>query len=99
MIIGTYVMKTLEFKPAFMDSLPTNNKMEPGVLYISEKYGCTKHFCACGCGVLTICPIGGPDRWTLTKHSDSVISLYASIYNRQMCGAHYFITENKVVWC
>lgn len=75
------------------------DKLEEGILYISEKFELAIHLCACGCGGKTVTPIdaGG---WTLTKQDDK-ITLRPSIGNwsgENPYHAHYFITANKIEW-
>jgi hypothetical protein len=74
--------------------------IEEGVLYISEHWGLAIHNCACGCGAKSVTPLGKGE-WTLTKNGDKV-SLNPSIGNFSVENpyhAHYYITENKIMWC
>lgn len=75
--------------------------IEEGILYISEKYGCAIHLCACGCKQKTVTPLG-QNEWILHKNTDSTISLTPSIGNfngEKPYHAHYYITNNKIIWC
>ncbi len=69
---------------------------EPGVLYISREFEIAIHLCPCGCGEQSVTPIAPPRGWTLTEH-DGKVTLSPSILNR-ICGAHYFIRDNEIVW-
>lgn len=73
---------------------------EPGILYISEFYKIAIHLCACGCGMQSVTPLGDGE-WKLTQNEDSTITLRPSIGNfmgQNPYHAHYYITNNKIVW-
>ncbi len=85
--------------PVFVETI---DEIEEGKLYISRKYGVAIHLCACGCGGKTVMPFndktGG---WTMTEKDDKV-SFTPSVGNwagESPYHAHYFITQNKIVWC
>lgn len=88
-------MRCDELKPMFVGQIPET--LEVGVLYVSEEFGVASHGCCCGCGVETVTPFGSPGGWSLTKHGGDTVSLWPSILNRG-CGAHYFVTANKIQW-
>jgi hypothetical protein len=90
-------LKIFELKPEYVDTI--SDDLIDGVLYISEKYGCAIHLCACGCGKKTVTPINGRG-WTLVRNQEKV-TLRPSIGNfngESPYHAHYFITENKIEW-
>ena len=71
-----------------------------GILYISEEYKVAIHLCACGCKQKTVTPLGAGE-WTLIKNGE-LVSLSPSIGNfngENPYHAHYFIRDNKIVWC
>ena len=71
--------------------------LEPGVLYVSEKYRTAAHLCACGCGEKIRTQLG-PLGWKFTNQRQGP-SLYPSIGNWQKpCRSHYFINRGLVVW-
>jgi Family of unknown function (DUF6527) len=73
-------------------------QLEPGILYISEKFGAVAHLCACGCGTKIRTPLG-PTEWSITQ-TRSGPSLWPSIGNwQQACQSHYIIRDGKIVWC
>jgi hypothetical protein len=73
-------------------------QLEPGVLYVSEKYGAVAHLCACGCGAKIRTPLGETE-WSL-KETASGPSLWPSVGNwQQACKSHYVIDGGDVVWC
>jgi len=89
---------TIELQPVFVEAMP--DEIEEGKLYISEKYKCVIHLCACGCRRKSVTPIGYKG-WTMTKNMNK-ITLRPSIGNftgdKPSYHAHYFITDNKVQW-
>lgn len=90
-------MKVAEIKPVFYDEIP--ERIEEGILYISEKYEVAIHLCACGCKQKTVTPIYTGE-WSLIKNGE-LITLRPSIGNfmgEKPYHAHYFITENKIEW-
>lgn len=92
-------MKTEELIPVFVETIDSD--LEEGKLYISEKYRCAIHLCACGCKQKTVTPLGKGE-WTLQKTENNIVSLTPSIGNfkwENPYHAHYFITNNKIVWC
>jgi hypothetical protein len=91
--------KLFELEPVFVELI--DSELEQGKLYISEKYGVAIHLCACGwCNQQTVTPIHNPyTGWSMTN-IDGKVTLSPSIGNFQMpCNSHYFVRENKVVWC
>ena len=74
-------MKLTQLRPVFVDQVP--EQLEPGVLYVSEKYGTAIHQCACGtCGWKTVTPFHIGDRgWVYTKDADDRVTLSPSIGN------------------
>jgi len=88
-----------ELEPVFVKEIPKDK--EHGKLYVSEYYGTAIHLCCCGCGALTVTPIAqdGIYCWTYARSGDNV-TLSPSVYNsHEPCKSHYFIRDNKVVWC
>jgi hypothetical protein len=92
------VEKLHELTPLyFFDEIP--QEIEPGILYISERYKVAIHLCACGCGEKAVTPLIDGE-WTLSKHEDKV-TLRPSIGNfkgENPYHAHYLITENRIEW-
>ena len=81
-------LEAVEFMPA---------QLEPGILYVSEKYRTAAHLCACGCGEKVRTQLG-PLGWRLTK-GRSGPTLYPSIGNWQKpCRSHYYIRDGRVLW-
>lgn len=86
-------MSTL--RPEFVEFIP--QVLEPGVLYVSERYHTASHLCACGCGEKVVTPLT-PAGWTLTCE-DGRVSLDPSIGNwNYACRSHYWIRRNAIVW-
>ena len=66
--------------------------------------GSLTYHCPCGCGEFCQIPVilNGPKvnpRWQVTVDGQNRITLYPSVNHLDGCKSHYFITENKVVWC
>jgi hypothetical protein len=96
-------MRIEELKPIFCEHIP--QEKENGILYVSEKFEVCVHLCACGCGQQTVIPFSieksDEENWHLINN-DGKISLTPSIGNfsgENPYHAHYFITENKIIWC
>lgn len=88
-------MKTARLEPRYLEFVP--RVLEPGVLYISEKYTTAAHLCCCGCGQKVVTPLRKTE-WTLVKRAQGV-SLYPSIGNWGFpCRSHYIIRDNCVIW-
>ena len=76
-----------------VEYMPT--KLEPGFLYVAEKFKACAHLCACGCGTIVRTPL---NRWTLFEASEGP-SLEPSIGNwEETCQSHYWIERGEVVW-
>jgi hypothetical protein len=88
-------MKISSIRPQFSEFIP--DKLDDGVLYISERYKTASHNCACGCGEEVVTPLSPVD-WQLSKEVNSV-SLYPSIGNwNYACRSHYWIRKNVICW-
>ncbi len=73
-------------------------QLEPGILYVSEKFGAVAHLCACGCGEKIRTPLG-PTEWAFTE-SAAGPSLWPSVGNWQKaCQSHYIIDGGEIIWC
>jgi hypothetical protein len=72
-------------------------QLEPGILYVSEKFGTAAHLCACGCGAKIRTPLG-PTEWSV-KDTAGGPSVWPSVGNwQQACQSHYVIHNGKIVW-
>lgn len=71
--------------------------LDPGVLYVSDKYKIAMHLCACGCGSKV--PVSlGPAGWKVTERNGKP-TVRPSIGSGQLpCNSHYFITDGRVDW-
>lgn len=73
------------------------NEPEPGILYVSEKFGIAIHLCACGCGSKIKTPLG-PVEWCI-KETKAGPTLRPSVGNwQESCQSHYLITRGEIVW-
>jgi hypothetical protein len=81
-------LEAVQFMPA---------QLEPGVLYVSEKYRTAAHLCACGCGEKVRTQLGDLGWCFSSGHSGPTLS--PSIGNWQKpCRSHYFIRDGRVLW-
>ncbi|XQA61836.1 DUF6527 family protein [Xanthomonas sacchari] len=88
-------MKVDHYQHRFVESFP--RPLDEGVLYVSTRFPCTAHACACGCGKEVISNLS-PTDWKLIYDGVGV-SLSPSIGNWQFpCRSHYWISEGQVVW-
>lgn len=88
-------MKSQVIKPVFVEFIP--DKLDDGVIYISERYRTASHRCCCGCGEEVVTPISPAD-WFIKKEGN-VISINPSIGNwNYECKSHYWILRNNVIW-
>lgn len=88
-------MKIHQIRPQFSEFIP--DKLEDGVLYISERYKTASHKCACGCGEEVVTPLS-PVEWQLRKEG-GLVSLHPSIGNwNYACRSHYWIRRNAIQW-
>lgn len=85
--------REVEIIPEYVHFVP--EKKQERILYISKEYRTAIHLCLCGCGNLTVTPITGDAAggWDLIEE-DGKVSLYPSIGNQKICGAHYWIKKN-----
>jgi hypothetical protein len=88
-------VKTRRYQLSEVESFP--RPLAPGVLYVSNRFSCAAHACACGCGREVITPLS-PVQWRLTR-APSGASLRPSIGNWNFpCRSHYWITCGRVEW-
>jgi len=88
-------MKTNSVVYQFVDFIP--ERIESGVLYISQRYGTAMHKCCCGCGEEVVTPLN-PTDWSFRIEGD-LVTLHPSIGNWSFsCKSHYWIRKGKVIW-
>ena len=87
--------KVSALRPEFVEFIPA--KVEPGVIYVSERFRTAMHLCCCGCGLEVITPLNAA-KWTLRRQGGQV-SLYPSIGNWSFpCRSHYWIERGRIRW-
>jgi hypothetical protein len=87
-------MKYQSLTPQFVEFIP--EKLDGGILYISQKYRTATHLCCCGCGEEVVTPLNQTD-WSLRIANGSV-TLYPSIGNWSFrCRSHYWIRVGRVI--
>jgi hypothetical protein len=88
-------MRLQHIRPVFVEYIP--DKLESGVLYISERFRTCSHLCCCGCGEEVVTPLSRAE-WQLSREG-GFVSLWPSIGNWDYrCRSHYVIRRNKVKW-
>lgn len=88
-------------KVVFCDVIP--EVLEYGILYVSEKFETANHLCPCGCGNEVPIPISVTEHcdlnWEYRRNGDK-ITFSPSLLNKHCPNkAHYFVRDNKIVWC
>ncbi len=82
-------------RPQFVEFIP--ERLEDGILYVSQRYRTATHRCCCGCGEEVVTPLG-PTDWSL-QVTHGTVTLHPSIGNWSFrCRSHYWIRNGKVVW-
>ncbi len=88
-------MRQTYFSHQIVEFIP--ERLEEGVLYVSQRYGTVVHKCACGCGEEVVTPLSATD-WSI-QITGGTATLHPSIGNWSfVCRSHYFIRRGRVVW-
>lgn len=88
-------MKQTHMSHQFVEFIP--EKLDTGVLYISQRYGTAAHKCCCGCGEEVITPLT-PTDWSL-RMDGNLVTLHPSIGNWSFnCQSHYWIRRSQIFW-
>lgn len=87
-------MKIKQIRPEFVEYIP--ERIDEGVLYISERYRTAVHKCCCGCGQEVVTPLS-PAEWSV-KCNGGRVSMWPSIGNWSYpCRSHYVIRDGSVL--
>lgn len=87
-------MKIKQIRPEFVEFIP--ERLEEGVLYISDRYSTAVHKCCCGCGQEVVTPLS-PAEWSV-KCNQGRVSLWPSIGNwSYSCRSHYVMRDSRVL--
>lgn len=79
----------------FVDTIP--EKLQDGILYVSEECRVDLHNCACGCGEEVSTPLGRT-AYQLSIEGGAA-SIWPSIGNHDFaCASHYVIKQGTIVW-
>lgn len=78
-----------------VDIMPV--RLDPGVLYASDRFEVAAHLCPCGCGSKVVTPLG-PAEWTIDETPNGP-TLNPSIGSWQLpCRSHYWIRAGIIEW-
>lgn len=92
-------MKISNLRPLFCDAIPLKGEMTPGILYVCMRCDVAGHLCPCGCGEEVITMFHPSRGWTISYDGQGV-TLSPSIGNwNSACSSHYWIRDNRVIWC
>ncbi len=87
--------RTVSLRIERVDIIP--DTLEPGVLYVSDRFSTAIHLCPCGCGNEVVTPLG-PGEWRLV-FKDDLPTLLPSVGNWELaCESHYWIRQGHVIW-
>ena len=84
--------------PKFVELIPPNDELVPGVIYISAKYKTVVHRCPCGCGGLSEFVLD-PARHVMIYDGETVTFDPSIGISYLDCRSHYWIRRNRVEWC
>jgi hypothetical protein len=88
-------MKQSSLRHRFVEFIP--ERLDEGMLYISQRYKTAVHKCCCGCGQEVVTPLG-PTDWSL-QVACGAVTLHPSIGNWSFpCRSHYWIRNSRVLW-
>lgn len=107
--IINFLLKKDKFKKVIIVESGNTVRIPSKTLMLTKKgnmFTWLRYKCPCGCGEtisLSLSPIIQP-YWAASiskyKNKRLLVTVTPSVYMRNTkCGAHYFITKNKVIWC
>lgn len=86
-------LKRIEVDFIKVHYMPNVSEMKDFIIYISDEYGVSGHKCMCGCGELTIMPLGKGE-WNYEIDASNRITIHPSVGNYQLpCKSHYIIQK------
>lgn len=92
-------------KPDYLASVvseaPDSSKMNPGVMLCEIRGGYPKwvYFQCPRCWETIQIPVARGSDWQLAIDWLSRPTLSPSIWQRETCGAHFFVTRGRIMWC
>lgn len=94
--------KPRPFATVFLEELP--EELDVDTVYIAGEGGhqwFAAMLCPCGCGETLYLNLQSDrrPRWSLTCHSDTMISLSPSVWRQVGCKSHFFFRRGHVRWC
>lgn len=101
---GVYRLPFLH-RPRFLARVttecPSREELRGGLLFIEIRAGCRKwaHLLCPKCGDHIQLPLAGKDRWSAKTDFLRRPTLSPSIWEEATCGAHFYITKGRLLWC
>lgn len=90
-----------QYKYIFVEELPKRVRHRRVYILLNQGYAWQLNLlCPCGCKVLlfvNLIPEVKPS-WQYSIDSKGRLTLYPSIYRRQGCESHFFLTDSKIKW-
>jgi Family of unknown function (DUF6527) len=79
------------------------DELEHGILYHSDRFNTAIHLCACGCGNQVVTPLAEKvghiplegSKWGFQIDKNGP-TLFGSIGNQNVCGAHYNVRDGRI---
>jgi hypothetical protein len=94
------LLRKPEFFARVVPESPSSAELVPGVLFVEIREGYLKwaHLSCPKCGDRIQLPLAGRERWSV--HIDFLWrpTVSPSIWERNACGAHFFIKKGKLLW-
>ena len=86
-------LKRVEITYKKLHYMTPHSEIEENVIYITDEYGTSSHKCLCGCGELTVLPLGKGE-WSYQIDANDKLFMQPSVGNYQLpCKSHYIITK------
>ena len=95
------VLRRPRLLAAFVPECPEADEVTASLLMVEKREGHLKwaHLQCPKCGDHIQLPLAGRERWSVKLDVLRRPTLAPSIWEKQTCGAHFFVRKGKVVWC
>ncbi len=81
---------------------PEGEEMEPGLVYSEVRGGHAKwaHLICPRCGEhIQLQTAAGRSNWALRRDWLNQPTIHPSVWERDSCGAHFFVRKGRLIWC